>query len=1189
MIALSKFRGYDRPVRELYNQIGQLGWSVVSVDFNKDKYECKIKSPNGKTVVRNGPDPVTAVGNAFLYATRAQYGITAAQVRLGMWDHGRWVNQLEPIARAYAEAPVYDPKAAGAWMELAHDSDYRAQVLRNQLKIEVVDSPEPYASAKEMCDDVHKNRHFLVSRANSDHPLWTEEQNINFRIVHDILGHCVSGGDFGWEGENKACAAHFPLLSPNAQHALFTECFAPETLIRTSKGYRAISDIDTGEFVLSGDGKYHEVYDTFSKDFTGDLYELETKTTLGPIRVTGNHPVLALVSQHKKTRSDAIYPQRCNPGKCNGPNVEKRHSLEWIGVERLQEGDYIVINVPEEKMNPTTVTIPIHCRSQRPRSWEKFEYVVSDEFLWIVGIYLAEGSSYNGRVSFGLHRKEIEYANRIISFFSEQGYKCELRTFEGNGIEVNVHSTTFARWFAEWLGKGCANKSIPSVLLNLDDERLQHVIDGIMDGDGYIEGNFLGQTSPLLALQVAELSLRRNGKPSISCWTRENKKDIYGVEEASIAHKLPRRRGRRGYWNICGKTLVRIENLAKNSYSGKVYDLSVREDPTFTVQNILVHNCIGQTGYGAHYRNFGPQKVALMPQFVNPAQEAENSPAHTGIHPSQSLAPTSMPEVQSSPSVGLPQGTPAPHQTGEYGVWSKVAQGLTQDINQGWSSTAQPIPYEQGGNAFEHGGDPLHAFRPGGMMDTASKIDTGWSQSANEDGSPNLDTMKQAIVNAFRVVLLSPRKDLHWNAVHYQDISQVPANAQDPKIYWDALEAKRRAWNVARGHPEDSHMIWYKPLERFRQIVRTKHPNLPIEQVNELADDTFWEWRQEEEHRIAAEDNHKPEDKRRGADEIERRANEALAKRLVIYNADNDPKNDQVSLFSAVPEQESLLNVPQTEAPDVSKYGAFMGTHLKSIAQISQHVDDILQAALQDVAQGGTGHIFRAHVLGLNISGVGPKVCSFAWLLLQPLTSQLATIDVHMMRALGHDYDKEMNPRDYFKFERELAARRDASGYGAIPLGAFQWGTWDAQRSGMGSHQDHSAMRVLDPVPHDQVDWAAHGAHTQGSILQDEPWWQATQPAADKVAHEWDTTVAPNFPQNQIPMIPGDQVSKTAASAFTGSIPWFTHPQTNEQIVGQPGQGLMHHIRTTLNLSTPEVWKVISDGSAGKENLSNVQ
>jgi hypothetical protein len=210
-----------------------------------------------------------------------------------------------------------------------------------------------------------------------------------------------------------------------------------------------------------------------------------------------------------------------------------------------------------------------------------------------------------------------------------------------------------------------------------------------------------------------------------------------------------------------------------------------------------------------------------------------------------------------------------------------------------------------------------------------------------------------------------------------------------------------------------------------------------------------------------------------------------------------------------------------------------MGTHLKAISQISQHSDEILDAALEDVKNhDAAGHHFRAEVLSLGISGVGPKVCSFAWLLLQPMTSQLGTIDTHMMDVLGHDYAKEMNNRDYFKFERELAAGRDAAGYSNIPLGQFQWGMWDYKRTGPGSHQDHSAMRVIDPKPHSEIDWVNKALNLKGEawLNQGPSWWQNTQAARDSVAQDWDNTYGKNFPSNSIPYqaVDSSTVAKTA-------------------------------------------------------------
>jgi hypothetical protein len=236
-----------------------------------------------------------------------------------------------------------------------------------------------------------------------------------------------------------------------------------------------------------------------------------------------------------------------------------------------------------------------------------------------------------------------------------------------------------------------------------------------------------------------------------------------------------------------------------------------------------------------------------------------------------------------------------------------------------------------------------------------------------------------------------------------------------------------------------------------------------------------------------------------------------------------------------------------------------------------------------------TGHHFRASVLQLKVSGVGPKVCSFAWLLLQPMRSQLATIDVHMMRVLGHNYEKDMNNRDYAKFERELAAGRDAAGYGHVPLGAFQWAAWDAQRTGLGSHQDHSAMRVLDPMPHADVNWAAkaQGSHdlnvTEGP-MQSAQWWRDTQEARDKAAEEFDKTTGYKVPKNQIPFqgqlpVTAKSMHKRAASMLA---PYLIHPVTKEKIVGPQGMSVMQHARNQLHLSTPEIWQQIGDEAVGK-------
>jgi hypothetical protein len=163
--------------------------------------------------------------------------------------------------------------------------------------------------------------------------------------------------------------------------------------------------------------------------------------------------------------------------------------------------------------------------------------------------------------------------------------------------------------------------------------------------------------------------------------------------------------------------------------------------------------------------------------------------------------------------------------------------------------------------------------------------------------------MKLAIVNAFRVVLLSPRKDLRWNAIHYQDISHIPGSVDDPKVYWDTLEQARRRWNEAQGIDPNSHMIYFKFLKPFEARIAAQHPEKGWEWAKQEANQTLFNWWTEEQERISEEDAQKPAEKQRSADEIERRANEALAKRMQLFLKPKDEKTDvedsQMSMFGA--------------------------------------------------------------------------------------------------------------------------------------------------------------------------------------------------------------------------------------------------------------------------------------------------
>jgi hypothetical protein len=212
----SAFQGITTPVSDLYNEIHMRGWQVTRLDIKDGQYVAEASNPHGEKVSKTGRDQSTALGNLLIFIMRREH------IRQGAWNK-HWADQLDSIAQGYAKAPHFDPKAAAAWKELADDCVARAGVLAQQVQIELTHDPTPYATPQELHEDVQKNKHLMVSDANTEHPVWTRDQVIAFRICHDILGHAQAGAGWDWTGVNLATAAHMPYLTENAQRALFGE------------------------------------------------------------------------------------------------------------------------------------------------------------------------------------------------------------------------------------------------------------------------------------------------------------------------------------------------------------------------------------------------------------------------------------------------------------------------------------------------------------------------------------------------------------------------------------------------------------------------------------------------------------------------------------------------------------------------------------------------------------------------------------------------------------------------------------------------------------------------------------------------------------------------------------------------------------------------------------------------------
>lgn len=127
------------------------------------------------------------------------------------------------VARAYHRAPRFSMRDVAAWHILGEETMAHFDRVVVSIHVIPVTVSEPYPSADAMLADIAQGL-IMVSDINHDHPVWTPEVNLAFRVVHDVIGHATTGSGFDWAGELRAWERHESTVeSLDARRALFTE------------------------------------------------------------------------------------------------------------------------------------------------------------------------------------------------------------------------------------------------------------------------------------------------------------------------------------------------------------------------------------------------------------------------------------------------------------------------------------------------------------------------------------------------------------------------------------------------------------------------------------------------------------------------------------------------------------------------------------------------------------------------------------------------------------------------------------------------------------------------------------------------------------------------------------------------------------------------------------------------------
>src|SRR5208337_3545816 len=383
-------------------------------------------------------------------------------------------------------------------------------------------------------------------------------------------------------------------------------CFTPDTLVKTGRGLKRISDVWVGDAVLSHDGYWHGVETVGKRPVDEEICRLKVFGVPEPIRCTDEHPILSMVRR-----------QSC---------PVKFEDAGWVSAVGLNKGDAVFIPVAPLLQSPP----------------------LTDMELYLLGWCLADGHASvrnnNVRITFGRDEKicaEVvqdvieglvaKHPTEWMAGVGKQGRRiCQSivnLNDHGKWICVSCTNRWLSQWVRHWVGDP-NRKRIHEVILN-GQNTLPFVV-GFLEGDGSQKNTRgamdVSQKNQEVLYGIRDILLRhgiwagifpklnrcRQARMSIGVpWLNKLLSAfpgcLYRPVSRKFEHPIARWSGN-GFW-------VTLQEVGREQYKGFVHNLAVHDSHSYVAGEIAVHNCMAMmiAIFCAHDSEWGTA-AALAPR-----------------------------------------------------------------------------------------------------------------------------------------------------------------------------------------------------------------------------------------------------------------------------------------------------------------------------------------------------------------------------------------------------------------------------------------------------------------------------------------------------------------------------------------------------------------------------------------------
>ena len=395
--------------------------------------------------------------------------------------------------------------------------------------------------------------------------------------------HNVRASGSHIRGTNGSSNGIVPMLKVFNNTAKYVDqCVMPETIIYTTKGPMEMQDCISGETeIINIKGENETIYDVLEHTYNGDILKINTMHSILPLKITPEHPILAIQGQQKGLNYKLIEKR-----------LEKGHAeIDWIEAKDINEDSMIGYSIPTYKKDIETISL---------------------EDCYMYGLILGDGCMNNKVESSGYISIHTENKKHIKEFL-EKYLKSKCVKYDVNTNE----NTTRVRWNRclemPYRYQDAYNvkkeKRIASKWLNLPLPKIKQIVKGLIHTDGCIRKEITYDSTSFELIEGLRYLLLRMGiltSGYIRDRVGENHMTDRGIIEnkkISYCLRIPKTK------EICelldinyennqfvkfmtykNMMFTRVQSIETTHYEGILYDLQMENEHNYMVHNGLIHN-----------------------------------------------------------------------------------------------------------------------------------------------------------------------------------------------------------------------------------------------------------------------------------------------------------------------------------------------------------------------------------------------------------------------------------------------------------------------------------------------------------------------------------------------------------------------------------------------------------------------